>query len=52
MLKIKNKVFVREKDKLGLTSDDLNEPAEPMEHLLLNVMFDIEKAGRNGDSLD
>jgi hypothetical protein len=52
MLKIKNKVFVREKDKLGLSPYDLNEPEEPLDHLLLNVMFDIAKAGDNGNSLD
>ena len=52
MLIMKNKVIFREKDQLGISHDDLNEPEDPMEHLLLNVMFDIVKVQGNGNSVD
>ena len=52
MLIIKNKEIIREKDQLGLSPLDVNEPEDPMEHLLLNVMFDIVKVQGNRNSLD
>jgi hypothetical protein len=52
MLNMKNKIILREKDQLGLAQNDLNEPEDPMEHLLLNVMFDMVKVRGNGNSVD
>lgn len=44
----KTKIIVREREQLKLFPSDLDEPENPMDHLLLNVMIDyFHDRGKN-----